>query len=132
MPFGSKRFLHESTMPAVRDGLQASGRRLDDFAVIPEIIVSTGDTDADREQADAGTRQLLAFYGSTPAYRPVLAAHDWEELQPELNSMSKQGRAGGTSRLRGRDGRAYHRRDDAHHRGLRHTGAGRRPYPGSR
>jgi hypothetical protein len=35
---------------------------------------------------------LLAFYGSTPAYRPVLDAHGWGELQPELNAISKQGR----------------------------------------
>jgi probable F420-dependent oxidoreductase len=90
MPFGSKRFMTESTMPAVRDGLR--GRERDEFAVIPEIIVSAGDTDAERERADAGTRRLLAFYGSTPAYRPVLAAHGWEDLQPELNAMSKQGR----------------------------------------
>jgi probable F420-dependent oxidoreductase len=92
MPFGSKRFLHHHTMPAVRDGLQAGGRRADEFAIMPEIIVSAGETDAEREQADAGTRRLLAFYGSTPAYRPVLAAHGWEDLQPELNAMSKQGR----------------------------------------
>ena len=92
MPFGSKRFLRDSTMPAVREGLLASGRQPGDFAVIPEIIVSAGDTDADRERAAASTRQLLAFYGSTPAYRPVLAAHGWEDLQPELNTMSKQGR----------------------------------------
>jgi probable F420-dependent oxidoreductase len=92
MPFGSKRFLHHNTLPAVREGLQASGRHIDDFAIIPEIIVSAGETDADRESADAGTRRLLAFYGSTPAYRPVLAAHGWEDLQPELNAMSKQGR----------------------------------------
>jgi probable F420-dependent oxidoreductase len=92
MPFGSKRFLHHNTLPAVREGLQASGRHIDDFAIIPEIIVSAGETDADRESADVGTRRLLAFYGSTPAYRPVLAAHGWEDLQPELNAMSKQGR----------------------------------------
>jgi probable F420-dependent oxidoreductase len=92
MPFGSKRFLHHNTLPAVREGLQASGRHIDDFAIIPEIIVSAGETDADRASADAGTRRLLAFYGSTPAYRPVLAAHGWEDLQPELNAMSKQGR----------------------------------------
>ncbi|WP_158015827.1 TIGR03617 family F420-dependent LLM class oxidoreductase [Mycobacterium basiliense] len=92
MPFGTKRFLHNSTLPAVRDGLQASGRRQDEFTIIPEIIVSAGDTDADREKAAVGTRRLLAFYGSTPAYRPVLAAHGWEDMQPELNAMSKQGR----------------------------------------
>ena len=92
MPFGSKRFLHHNTMPAVREGLQASGRQADEVAIMPQIIVSAGETDAEREAADAGTRRLLAFYGSTPAYRPVLAAHGWEDLQPELNAMSKQGR----------------------------------------
>lgn len=85
MPFGSKRFLHEKTMPAVREGLAAAGRDAGDFAVVPEIIVSVGED-------HTSTRMLLAFYGSTPAYRPVLDAHGWGELQPELNAMSKQGR----------------------------------------
>ena len=88
MPFGSKRFLHETTMPAVLEGLAAAGRSDDDFAVVPEIIVSVGSDDRDH----ASTRMLLAFYGSTPAYRPVLDAHGWGDLQPELNAMSKQGR----------------------------------------
>ncbi|KQY27868.1 MULTISPECIES: TIGR03617 family F420-dependent LLM class oxidoreductase [Nocardia] len=85
MPFGTKRFLHETTLPAVRAGLSAAGRSEDDFEVVPEIIVSVGDD-------HASTRMLLAFYGSTPAYRPVLDAHGWGDLQPELNAMSKQGR----------------------------------------
>lgn len=88
MPFGSKRFLHEATMPEVRAGLSESGRSLDDFALVPEIIVSVGTRDADHDAA----RRLLAFYGSTPAYRPVLDVHGWGELQPELNALSKQGR----------------------------------------
>ena len=37
---------------------------------------------------DAGQ---IAFYGSTPAYRPVLDHHGWGELQPELNRLSKRG-----------------------------------------
>jgi probable F420-dependent oxidoreductase len=85
MPFGSKRFLHEATMPAVLDGLTAAEREAGDFAVVPEIIVSAGDD-------HAATRRLLAFYGSTPAYRPVLDVHGWGDLQPELNKLSKQGR----------------------------------------
>ncbi|OYN77096.1 TIGR03617 family F420-dependent LLM class oxidoreductase [Mycolicibacterium sphagni] len=85
MPFGSKRFLHEKTMPAVREGLAAAGRNADEFAVVPEIIVSVGED-------HTSTRMLLAFYGSTPAYRPVLDVHGWGDLQPELNAMSKQGR----------------------------------------
>jgi probable F420-dependent oxidoreductase len=85
MPFSSKRFLHEHTMPSVREGLRAAGRQPGDLAVLPEIIVSAGDD-------HAATRRLLAFYGSTPAYRPVLAAHGLQQLQPELNALSKQGR----------------------------------------
>ena len=85
MPFGNKRFLHEVTMPAVRDGLAAAGRAAGDFAVIPEIIISVGDD-------HSAARRLLGFYGSTPAYRPVLEIHGWGDLQPELNTLSKQGR----------------------------------------
>ena len=85
MPFGSAKFLREATMPAVRDGLAASGRTESEFAIVPELILSAG------EDHDA-TRRLLSFYGSTPAYRPVLDIHGWGDLQRELNAMSKQGR----------------------------------------
>jgi probable F420-dependent oxidoreductase len=88
MPFGSKRFLHEVVMPEVREGLAIAGRDAADFAVVPEIIVSVGTEDTDHIAA----RRLLGFYGSTPAYRPVLAVHGWGDLQPELNALSKQGR----------------------------------------
>lgn len=89
MPFGSRRFLTEVTMTAVDAGLSAAGRRREDLAIVPEIIVSvSSDTNPDH----AATRQLLAFYGSTPAYRPVLETHGWGDLQPELNALSKQGR----------------------------------------
>jgi len=85
MPFGTTRYLRERTMAAVDAGLAAAGRRREDFAVVPEIIVSPGDD-------HTATRRLLAFYGSTPAYRPVLDLHGWGDLQPELNALSKQGR----------------------------------------
>lgn len=85
MPFGNKKFLHEVTMAAVDEGLAAGGRTRTDLAIVPEIIVSVGED-------HTATRQLLAFYGSTPAYRPVLDIHGWGDLQPELNALSKQGR----------------------------------------
>ena len=85
MPFGTAKFLSEATMPAVHRGLAVAGRAASEFALVPEVIVSAG------EDHDA-TRRLLSFYGSTPAYRPVLDIHGWGDLQPELNAMSKQGR----------------------------------------
>ena len=44
------------------------------------------------EVARIATRWLVAFYASTPAYRPVLECEGWEALQPELNALSKSGR----------------------------------------
>lgn len=36
-------------------------------------------------------RMQIAFYGSTPAYRPVLEHHGWSELADELHHLSKTG-----------------------------------------
>ena len=33
----------------------------------------------------------MVFYGSTPAYRPVLEVEGWGEVQAELNALSKTG-----------------------------------------
>jgi hypothetical protein len=33
----------------------------------------------------------IGFYGSTPAYKVVLEQHGWEEVQPELNKLTKNG-----------------------------------------
>lgn len=90
MPFGTTKYLRENTLPMVRAGLESAGRSRAEFEVVPEVIVSV--TDGESDDDHLSTRRLLAFYGSTPAYKPVLDAHGWGELQPELNAMSKQGR----------------------------------------
>ena len=38
------------------------------------------------------TKQQIAFYASTPAYRPVLEVEGWADLPPELRTLSKSGR----------------------------------------
>lgn len=91
MPFNSERHLRERTLPAVADGLDRAGRDPATFSVLPQAIVAMGRTPAELEAATTGVRGLLAFYGSTPAYRPVLEVEGWDHLQPELNRLSKQG-----------------------------------------
>ena len=91
-PFMSERFLRDQTLPQVDRGLDSAGRTRDDFSIVATTIVCTGRNEDEMATAVAGTRGLLAFYGSTPAYRPVLDAHGWGDLQPELNTLSKQGR----------------------------------------
>lgn len=89
MPFHSHRHVRQRTLPAVAEGLAAAGRR--EVAIYPQAIVATGRTPDEQAAADAGVRALLAFYGSTPAYRPVLDAEGWGDLQPQLNALSKTG-----------------------------------------
>jgi probable F420-dependent oxidoreductase len=91
MPFHSHRHFRERTLPAVDAGLEAVGRTRAGFAILPQAIVAMGRTDAELERASAGVRGLLAFYGSTPAYRPVLDVEGWADVQPELNRLSKDG-----------------------------------------
>ena len=52
----------------------------------------TGRDEQELAAAKRATCQQIAFYGSTPAYRPVLDSVGAGELQGELNAMSKQGR----------------------------------------
>lgn len=90
-PFTSEQFVRGHSVPRIGDGLSAAGRTRDDFTVVCEAIVCAGRDERELAEAEAGTRGLLSFYGSTPAYRPPLDLHGWGDLQPELNRLSKQG-----------------------------------------
>jgi probable F420-dependent oxidoreductase len=89
--FTTERYLREVTIPALRRGRDKAGKSMDGFDIVGPSFVVTGATDEALEQAAAGTRQQIAFYGSTPAYRPVLELHGWGDLQIELNTLSKRG-----------------------------------------
>ena len=99
MPFNSERHFAERTMPAVHRGLDRGGRERGDIEIILEVICAVGQTDEEIAAASRGVRGLLSFYGSTPSYRPVLDVEGWGELQPELNTRSKQGDWAGMSDL---------------------------------
>jgi probable F420-dependent oxidoreductase len=89
--FTTEKYLRETTIPAVERGLALSGRSRADIELSFPTFMVTGETDEEWQKADAAVREQIAFYGSTPAYRPVLEAHGWGELQDELNRLSKQG-----------------------------------------
>ncbi len=90
-PFHTEAFLREHTLPLVAMGLDHAGRDPAAFDLGIDVIVCTGRDAAEQEAADAGVRMLLSFYGSTPAYKPVLDLHGWGDLQPELNRLTKSG-----------------------------------------
>ena len=82
------------TLPNLAEGRERAGKSLDGFMISGPFFVVTGTTEEEFEQAMAATKQQIAFYGSTPAYAKVLELHGWDDLQPRLNTLSKQGDEG--------------------------------------
>ena len=89
--FTTERYVREVTMPALERGFAKGGRDRSRFEVCGPLFVVTGTDDQELEAARQGTKQQIAFYGSTPAYRGVLELHGWGDLQQELNTLSKRG-----------------------------------------
>ena len=90
--FTTEKYLREVTIPALARGRAKAGKTMEGFEIVGPSFVVTGNSEEEMAAAIAGTRQQIAFYGSTPAYRNVLDAHGWGGLQDELNSLSKAGK----------------------------------------
>ena len=90
-PFTTEKYLREVTLPALERGRANAGTGMDGYEIAGPSFVVTGETDEEMERSAAFTRQQIAFYGSTPAYRPVLEIHGWGDLQADLNTLSKRG-----------------------------------------
>ncbi len=89
-PMTSEGFLHTMVDEMIAGGLAAAGRTHDDFEVVGGALVGIhGDDDA--EAVRNGLRSMVAFYGSTPAYRPVLDDVGVVDLQPRLQQMTRDG-----------------------------------------
>ena len=72
-------------------GLDTSGRDRSQLEIAFPAMVIVAESDEELAKGREAMRPRLAFYGSTPAYKVVLDAHGWGELQPELNRLSKTG-----------------------------------------
>jgi probable F420-dependent oxidoreductase len=89
--FSTERYLREVTLPALERGRAKVGKTLEGFEISgPSFVVAREDEQALAEGVQF-VRGQIAFYGSTPAYRPVLEVHGWGALQEELNALTKRG-----------------------------------------
>jgi len=90
--FTTERYLREVTLPALARGLGRAGRQRAEFELSYPAFVVSGENEEAYQAIRTAVCNQIAFYGSTPAYRPVLELHGWGALQTELNVLSKQGR----------------------------------------
>ena len=87
-PFTTERYLREASVPALARG--AAGRPGSPaLEIVDSTFVVTGRTEEELAESTRSVRRQLAFYGSTPAYRPVLDLHGWGDLGDELNRLSR-------------------------------------------
>ena len=89
--FTTERYLREVTLPALERGAAKAGKSRSDLQVSYPGFIVTGRDEDEVAAAARRTREQIAFYASTPAYRPVLELHGWGDLQGELHVLSKRG-----------------------------------------
>ena len=74
------------TKPSQRRG---DLERISEVKYAPFVV--TGTTEEEMARSATEVRERIAFYASTPAYRPVLEIHGWGDLQGELNTLARKG-----------------------------------------
>ncbi len=90
-PFNSPTYLREIVRPAVEEGMAKAWRPRADFTYVTSSFVVVGDTEAELAPQKQAVKQQIAFYASTRTYEPVLAAHGWQDLVPQLHRKSVEG-----------------------------------------
>ena len=87
--FCTRDYIEKAVMPEIEKGFAQSGRRRENFEVCGGGFVATGPDDEAVRAAVERVRYRIGFYGSTPAYRPVLDLHGLGDLGMRLNAKVK-------------------------------------------
>jgi alkanesulfonate monooxygenase SsuD/methylene tetrahydromethanopterin reductase-like flavin-dependent oxidoreductase (luciferase family) len=90
-PLNSPLYLRELVAPNIALGLAESGRRREDIELSSSIFVIPADDPKAAAMHEAEVRRQIAFYASTPPYRPVFAVHGWTETAERLKALSVRG-----------------------------------------
>jgi probable F420-dependent oxidoreductase len=83
-PYHSVRYLREVVQPAIAQGAQSVGRKQEDVSLVVTAFVVT------EPEEEAFARAQLAFYASTPSYRPVMELHGWGDVAQDLSVLVRE------------------------------------------
>lgn len=82
-PYHSAHYLRDVIRPAIAEGAERAGRSAHQIPLTVSAMIVT-----EPEQRDV-MRAQIAFYASTPTYRPVMALHGWGETADRLQSLAR-------------------------------------------
>ncbi len=88
-PICSAEYIANVMIPEVRKGAQRAARSLDQFKICHKPLVATAPTAAELADRIRDVRARLAFYISTPAYRPAVEYHGLGELARKLSGLAR-------------------------------------------
>lgn len=83
-PYHSVSYIKEVILSAIREGAKRGNR---DAKAVKINMTAFVVSDPGEE---AFIRSQIAFYASTPSYRPVMAHHGWGEVADKLRELSRQ------------------------------------------
>jgi probable F420-dependent oxidoreductase len=84
-PLTSRRVAQEQLRPRIAGAVRPG------FELSCPVLVITGRSEADLDEARTAVRRQIAFYASTPAYRSVLELYGSGDLADRLRAMSRAG-----------------------------------------
>ena len=84
-------YAEQVVLPEIRKGLAQSGRKREAFEISGGGFIVTGPDEATVAKGRERVRQRVGFYGSTPAYAPVLELHGLGDLAKKLNQLVRDG-----------------------------------------
>ncbi len=82
-PFHSEDYLRDVVRPAIAEGAARAGRNEDRVKLSAPVMTAESYHMADF------IRSQIAFYASTPSYRPVMAHHGWGEVADQLKELAR-------------------------------------------
>jgi probable F420-dependent oxidoreductase len=90
-PLHTVRYLQEAILPNIELGLAQSGRQRANIELSTSLFVIPSDDLEQRQRYEFNARQQIAFYASTPSYKPVFDLHGWSEIAEKLSALAARG-----------------------------------------
>ena len=84
-PLHSVDYLQQVVRPALAEGASRTGRGIDEIELTASAFVVSD------QNEELLARGQIAFYASTPSYRPVFRLHGWDGLAEQLSQMARRG-----------------------------------------
>ena len=90
-PLHTTRYLQERILPSIESGLAKSARSRSAIELSSSIFVIPTDDAEQAAKYEAEVRRQIAFYASTPPYRPVFELEGWSDVADQLKALAARG-----------------------------------------